>query len=229
MKFVLTADWQARLQKEMAQPYFLQLRDFLTTEYATQTVFPRAENIFNALNTTVYADVKVVLLGQDPYHEPGQAHGLSFSVEQGTKLPPSLKNIFKELASDLQQPLNTTGNLTPWAKQGVLLLNTVLTVRAGQANSHAKHGWETFTDAIIQQLNARPDGLVFILWGKNAASKIKFIDTSRHIVLTSAHPSPLSAYRGFFGSQPFSKANAALIQLGQTPIDWQLPTNDHVK
>lgn len=223
MTFKLNSDWQTRLAPEMQQSYFKTLTQFVEKEYAEHTIYPPHDLIFNALNTTSFEKVKVVILGQDPYHEFGQAQGLSFSVAAGTKLPPSLKNIFKELSADCHISTPQSGDLSVWAKQGVLLLNTVLTVREGAANSHAKHGWETFTDRIISLLSAREKGIVFILWGKNATSKLPLIDTSRHIVLTSAHPSPLAAYRGFFGSQPFSKANEALISLGETPIDWRLP------
>jgi uracil-DNA glycosylase len=180
-------------------------------------------HIFEALEKTPYEKVKVVILGQDPYHGMNQAHGLSFSVQPGVKIPPSLKNIYKELADDLGIPPVTHGYLTSWAEQGVLLLNTVLTVREGQAYSHRGKGWEQLTDAIIQKLNEREQPIVFILWGKPAQQKMTMIDTQKHIIIRSVHPSPLSAHRGFFGSKPFSKTNDALIALGETPINWQLP------
>ncbi|MHC5268639.1 uracil-DNA glycosylase [Enterococcus sp. LJL98] len=215
--------WQTILAAEFHQPYFQELEQFLATEYATQTIFPPQEQIFNALEHTSYEKVKVVILGQDPYHGINQSHGLAFSVQKGVKIPPSLRNIYKELASDLGIPPANHGNLTSWADQGVLLLNTVLTVREGQANSHRKKGWERFTDAIIQKLNAREEPMVFILWGKPAQQKAAMIDTEKHVIIQSFHPSPLSASRGFFGSKPFSKTNEALIRFGLEPIDWQIP------
>ena len=215
--------WQAILSPEFEKPYFKALQNFLQTEYATQTIYPRKENIFAALEYTPYEEVKVVILGQDPYHGANQAQGLSFSVQPGVKIPPSLRNIYKELEDDLGLSPVEHGSLIAWAEQGVLLLNTVLTVREGQANSHRQQGWEQLTDTIIKRLNEREEPVIFILWGKPAQQKIKMIDTAKHIIIQSVHPSPLSAYRGFFGSAPFSKTNEALIQLGKSPIDWQLP------
>ncbi|WP_071130911.1 uracil-DNA glycosylase [Enterococcus timonensis] len=210
-----------QLSQETAKNYFQNLQQFLKKEYAEQIVFPPEKEIFQALELTSLNQVKVVILGQDPYHEEGQANGLSFSVTGEAKIPPSLRNIYQELQNDLGISPAKSGDLTPWAKQGVLLLNAVLTVRAHQANSHSKRGWEQFTDAIILELSARKQPIVFILWGASAQKKAAMI-APQHMILKSPHPSPLSAYRGFFGSRPFSKANAALIQLGQTPIDWRL-------
>ena len=191
-------------------------------EYEIKTIYPPKEQIFRALNLCDFDDVKVVILGQDPYHEPHQANGLAFSVTKDVRIPPSLVNIYKEIHDDLGLPIPNHGDLTYWAKQGVLLLNNVLTVERGKANSHKGLGWETFTLNIVRYLNEREKPLVFILWGKNAIEKKKYID-SRHLVLTSVHPSPLSAYRGFFGSRPFSKTNEFLIKNGMTPIDWSIP------
>lgn len=223
MKEIIHNSWQNLLEGEFTKEYYTQLRTFLKEEYSHQTIYPDMYHIFSALELTPYEDVKVVILGQDPYHGPNQAHGLSFSVQPGVKTPPSLVNIYKELQSDLGYPPVNHGFLESWAKQGVLLLNTVLTVRAGQAYSHRGQGWEQLTDAIIQKLNAREKPVVFILWGKPAQEKIKMIDTNKHIIIKSPHPSPLSAHRGFFGSRPFSQANQALEQLGEQPINWQLP------
>mgnify|MGYP000845009675 FL=1 len=216
-------DWAAYLDEELKQPYYQELRRFLIDEYRRGRVYPDMYDIFNALHYTPYAAVKVVILGQDPYHGPGQAHGLSFSVQPGVAPPPSLLNIFKELQTDLGCRIPNNGCLKPWAEQGVLLLNTVLTVRAHQANSHRGRGWETFTDKIITLLNARERPLAFILWGGPARKKKNMIDTSRHFIVESPHPSPLSASYGFFGSRPFSKVNAFLESVGETPVDWQLP------
>lgn len=223
MKTIIHNSWQNILEEEFQKPYYLKLREFLKQEYQTQCIFPDMYYIFEALEKTPYEKVKVVILGQDPYHGMNQAHGLSFSVQPGVKIPPSLKNIYKELADDLGIPPVTHGYLTSWAEQGVLLLNTVLTVREGQAYSHRGKGWEQLTDAIIQKLNEREQPIVFILWGKPAQQKMAMIDTQKHIIIRSVHPSPLSAHRGFFGSKPFSKTNDALISLGETPINWQLP------
>lgn len=223
VKQVIQNDWQQILAPEFQKPYYQQLQTFVKEEYQTQTIYPKKENILNALKQTPFDQVKVVILGQDPYHGPNQSHGLAFSVQPGVKIPPSLRNIFKELASDLGIQPATSGDLTAWANQGVLLLNTVLTVRAGVAHSHQKKGWEQFTDAIITQLNAREKPVVFILWGRPAQQKAAMIDTGKHVIIQSVHPSPLSASRGFFGSKPFSKANAALISFGEKPINWQLP------
>ncbi|MGG3736588.1 uracil-DNA glycosylase [Aeribacillus pallidus] len=222
-KKILHNDWGPLLEDEFQKPYYLALREFLKKEYATQTVYPNPYDIFNALHFTPYHQVKVVILGQDPYHGPGQAHGLSFSVQPGVEPPPSLKNIFKELHNDLGCPIPNHGHLVSWAKQGVLLLNTVLTVRRGQAHSHRGKGWEQFTDRIITLLSERERPIVFILWGRPAQSKMSLIDTSKHFVITSPHPSPLSANRGFFGSRPFSKSNAFLRQIGEEEIQWELP------
>lgn len=216
-------DWGDLLAAEIKQPYYQKLRRFLIDEYRIHRIFPDMYAIFNALHYTSYDATKVVILGQDPYHGEGQAHGLSFSVQRGIKAPPSLINIFKELHKDIGCRIPNNGCLEPWAHQGVLLLNTVLTVRAQKAASHQGCGWEIFTDRIISLLAARKKPLVFILWGALARSKQKMIPTPPHSVITSTHPSPLSAYRGFFGSRPFSRANAFLKSTGQTPIDWQLP------
>ncbi|GAA3011929.1 uracil-DNA glycosylase [Tetragenococcus solitarius] len=223
MKTIIHNSWQDILADEFQKPYYQDLREFLKQEYATQKIHPDMYHIFEALQITPYEKVKIVILGQDPYHGPNQAHGLSFSVQPGVKVPPSLQNIYKELQNDLGIPPVNHGYLVPWAKQGVLLLNTVLTVRQGQAYSHQGKGWERLTDKVIEKLNERQDPVVFILWGKPAQKKFSMIDTSKHVIIKSVHPSPLSANRGFFGSRPFSKANNALVALGKTPIDWQLP------
>jgi uracil-DNA glycosylase len=217
-------DWDDLLKDDFAGENYQQLRRFLYHEYKTETVYPDMYDIFNALKYTPYHEVKAVILGQDPYHEPGQAQGLAFSVQKGVQQPPSLVNIFKELQDDLgiAPPPPDNGCLVPWAKQGVLLLNTVLTVRAHQANSHRGHGWEQLTDRIIELLNQREKPMVFILWGGNAKSKIPLITGRQHLVLSGPHPSPLSAYRGFFGGRYFSRTNAFLESCGQTPIDWRL-------
>ena len=220
---VIGNDWDEVLEGEFDKEYYLKLREFLKDEYKTQTIFPDMYDIFNALKLTSYKDTKVLILGQDPYHNVNQAHGLSFSVKPGLDTPPSLLNMYKELQDDLGCFIPNNGYLVPWAKQGVLLLNTALTVRAHQANSHKGKGWEIFTDNIIKTLNLRDDPVIFILWGNNARKKKDFIDTSKHFVIESAHPSPLSASRGFFGSKPFSKTNEILISLGKAPIDWQIP------
>lgn len=213
-------DWGEVLANEFEQPYYKELRQFLVQAYQSGPVYPPMEDIYNALHATSYADTKVVILGQDPYHGPQQAHGLSFSVRKGVKPPPSLLNIFKEMESDLGCARPNHGCLQGWAEQGVLLLNTTLTVRQGAPKSHAGHGWETLTDAIIRALSARETPMVFILWGAHAQSKKALIDTSRHHIIASVHPSPLSASRGFFGSRPFSRANAYLEADGLTPIRW---------
>lgn len=220
MVHFLQNDWAEVLDDEFAKPYYKELREFLKQAYRTERVFPPMEDIYNALRVTSYADTKVVILGQDPYHGPGQAHGLSFSVRPGVQPPPSLINIFKEMEADVGCARPNHGCLLGWAEQGVLLLNTTLTVAQGRPKSHAGHGWETLTDAIIQRLSERQTPLVFILWGAHAQSKVKIIDTTRHHIIKSPHPSPLSASRGFFGSRPFSRANAYLIQDGLDPIDW---------
>lgn len=216
-------DWGQYLKEEMAQPYYRQLRQFLIGEYSTKQVYPDMYSIFNALHYTSYADTKVLILGQDPYHEPGQAHGLSFSVQPNVPPPPSLVNIFKELETDLGCTVPNNGCLEPWARQGVLLLNTVLTVQAHRANSHRDKGWEIFTDKIISLLNQRQKPVAFILWGSPARRKKAMITNPQHFIVESPHPSPLSAYRGFFGSRPFSKVNKFLESVGEEPINWQLP------
>ena len=222
MAAVFENDWQELLDPEFAKPYYQELRSFLAKEYKTQTVYPNMYDIFGCLHGTAYKDVKVVILGQDPYHGPGQAHGYSFSVRPGVEAPPSLVNIFKELQSDLGCYIPNNGYLKKWADQGVLMLNSVLTVRAGQAGSHRGKGWETFTDHIISLLNDREDPVIFMLWGRYAREKVKLITNPRHFILEAAHPSPLSAYNGFFGCRHFSKANAMLEQIGKAPIDWQI-------
>lgn len=223
MKTIIHNDWQDILQEEFESTYYQELREFLKTEYAEQTIYPSMNHIWEAFEWTPYEQVKVVILGQDPYHGPNQAHGLSFSVQPNVKVPPSLVNIYKELADDLSITPVNHGYLKSWAEQGVLLMNTVLTVRGGSANSHRGQGWERLTDAVIKKLNEHEKPLVFILWGNPSIAKKQLIDTEKHVVITSPHPSPLSSYRGFFGSKPFSKANKALVDFGQTPIDWQLP------
>ena len=216
-------DWGRYLDQELAETYYIKLREFLIHEYQTQRIYPSMYDIFNALHYTSYEQTKVVILGQDPYHGPKQAHGLSFSVQPGVEAPPSLSNIFKELASDLGCTVPNNGCLRPWAEQGVLLLNAVLTVREHQANSHRGLGWERFTDKVISLLNEREKPLAFILWGSPARRKKEMITNPQHFIVESPHPSPLSAFRGFFGSQPFSRVNDFLQQTGQEPIDWQLP------
>lgn len=215
-------DWNPVLRAEFAQPYWAELQAFVDVERQAGPVFPPATEVFAALHLTSFADVKVVILGQDPYHGVGQAHGLCFSVRPGTGLPPSLRNIFRELHDDLGVDVPRSGDLTAWARQGVLLLNTTLTVRAGQAASHQGRGWEHFTDQVIRAVDAKPEPVVFILWGAAARRKKALIDTSRHAVIESAHPSPLSASNGFFGSRPFSRANEALVAAGRDPVDWSL-------
>lgn len=218
--------WKAVLQPEFQQDYMLKLKDFLRKEIAQgKIIYPRGSDYFHALNSTPLPKVRVVVLGQDPYHGPDQAHGLSFSVKPGVPVPPSLVNIFKELKSDLGIPASHHGFLQAWAEQGVLLLNTVLTVEQGQAASHQNRGWEHFTDRIIQLLNDEREGLVFLLWGAHAQKKGRNIDRSKHLVIETPHPSPLSAHRGFFGSRPFSKINDYLVARGEEPIHWQLPQN----
>ena len=211
--------WDALLADEFKKDYYQQLRQFLKAEYSSRVIYPGMYDIFNALKYTAYEDVKAVIIGQDPYHEPGQAHGLCFSVQDGTPLPPSLKNIYKELWDDLGVS-RTSGCLTDWAQQGVMLLNAVLTVRQGQAGSHAGKGWETFTDHVIELLNEREDPVVFLLWGGYARKKKALITNRRHYVLEAAHPSPLSAYSGWFGCRHFSKTNAILTSMGKSPIMW---------
>ncbi|WP_145947903.1 uracil-DNA glycosylase [Paenibacillus sp. Y412MC10] len=216
-------DWDEQLKEETEKDYFQELRYKLAKEYKLHKVYPPKEDLFKALKLTPYEDTKVVILGQDPYHGPGQAHGLSFSVKPGVRIPPSLVNIYKELHSDLGVPIPNHGTLVHWAEQGVLLLNTVLTVRDGEANSHKGLGWERFTDAVIEKLNERDKPVVFILWGSHAQKKGAFVDRKKHLVIQSVHPSPLSVHRGFFGSRPFSKANAFLAAHGIKPVDWAIP------
>lgn len=223
MAAILKNDWAEHLAEEFKKDYYLKLRAFLIEEYRQGTVYPDMYDIFNALHFTPYSKTKVCILGQDPYHGPGQAHGLSFSVKPGVPPPPSLQNIFKELQADLGCRIPNHGCLEYWARQGVLLLNTVLTVRRGQANSHRGKGWEHFTDRVIEVLNQREKPVVFILWGRNAQAKLEMIDTDRHLVIQSAHPSPYSAHAGFFGSRPFSRTNEFLQRIGEEPIDWEIP------
>ncbi|HEY5563730.1 MAG TPA: uracil-DNA glycosylase [Clostridiaceae bacterium] len=218
----ITNDWLELLKSQLEMKYYKDLRTFLVQEYGSSTIYPDKYDIFNALNYTAYKDVLVVILGQDPYHGPKQAHGLSFSVKPGIPIPPSLANIYKELKDDLGNYIPNNGYLKKWADEGVLLLNTSLTVKAGQANSHRNKGWEIFTDAIISILNKRDKPIVFILWGSNAISKEKLITNKKHYIIKSPHPSPLSSYRGFFGSKPFSKTNDFLLSIGEKPIDWQI-------
>ena len=213
-------DWDDILADEWAKPYYQNLREILKREYATQRVYPPMHDIFNALRYTSFADTKVVIIGQDPYHGAGQAHGLCFSVKEGVMPPPSLKNMFKELQTDVGKPTPPTGELTDWARQGVLLLNTVLTVREGQPTSHKDIGWETFTDRVIAELNRKDTPVVFLLWGAHAQRKAQVITNPIHVKLATVHPSPLSASRGFFGCRHFSKTNAILQQNGMTPINW---------
>lgn len=215
-------DWDRLLKSEFQKEYYLRLREVLKTEYKTQRIYPDMYDIFNAFKYTPYENVKAVIIGQDPYHQPGQAHGLCFSVKKGVKIPPSLKNIYDEIQSDLGlQPANH-GELTSWARQGVLMLNSVLTVREGQPNSHKTIGWETFTDNVIRLLNQHQTPIVFLLWGKNAQQKARFITNPKHLKLMTVHPSPLSAYGGFFGCRHFSKANEFLVANGLSPINWEI-------
>ena len=214
--------WDVLLKDEFQKPYYLNLRKFLVQEYKTQTIYPNMNNIFNALKYTDYKDVKVVILGQDPYHQPNQAHGLCFSVLKGVNPPPSLQNMYKEIHAEYGYPIPQHGELTYWAEQGVLMMNTVLTVRESQPNSHKGMGWEVFTDNVISLLNLRPEPMVFLLWGANARAKKKLITNPNHLVLESAHPSPLSAYNGFFGNGHFKKANEFLKSKGMAEIDWQI-------
>ena len=215
-------DWNPILRAEFAEPYWAELQQFVADERGQHTVYPPHDEVFRALHLTPYADTRVFILGQDPYHGPGQANGLAFSVADGVRIPPSLQNIHKELESDLGFARPNHGNLERWAANGVLLLNATLTVRGGNAASHQKRGWETFTDRVIAAVNAKPERVVFILWGNSARKKRTLIDRNRHVVIESPHPSPLSAHRGFFGSKPFSKANDALVAAGRTPVDWTL-------
>lgn len=222
MKKIIGNDWDDLLEGEFQKEYYKKLRSFLIEEYREKTIFPEMNDIFTTLKTTPYKDVKVVILGQDPYHGKGQSHGLAFSVKKGVRIPPSLRNMFKELNTDLGLPIPNNGYLEKWAKQGVLLLNTSLTVREAQANSHSKIGWEIFTDRIIELLNERETPIVFILWGNNAKSKEKYITNKNHHIIKAVHPSPLSASRGFFGSKPYSKTNDFLKSIGKEEIDWRI-------
>lgn len=215
-------DWDEILKDEFEKPYYKELRAFLKREYSTRRIYPEMNDIFNSLKCSSFKDTRVVIIGQDPYHGAGQAHGMCFSVKKGVEPPPSLKNIFKELESDVGFKIPDHGELTAWAKQGVLLLNTVLTVREGAPNSHKGKGWESFTDRVISELNKKDTPVVFLLWGANAKAKAKIIDNPRHVKLETVHPSPLSAYGGFFGCRHFSKTNEILIASGQEPIDWQI-------
>lgn len=221
-KKMVDHDWQQVLKTEFDKPYYTQLHEFLEQQYATETVYPSMDDLWSAFEETSFNSVKVVIVGQDPYHSPGQAHGMSFSVKAGIKHPPSLRNMLKELSDDLGCELPVDGSLTKWAGQGVFLLNTVLTVRAGAAHSHKGQGWELFTDEVIRKLSQRQTPVVFVLWGKPAQLKRRLIDTSRHAIVESVHPSPLSAYRGFLGSKPYSKINEHLTQWGIQPIDFCL-------
>jgi uracil-DNA glycosylase len=223
MQIDLPASWQAVLADELEQPYMGQLAQFVDAEREQYQVFPPEADVFNALKTTPYDRVNVLILGQDPYHDDGQAHGLAFSVRPGVKPPPSLQNMFKELKADLGCRVPNNGYLVPWAEQGVLLLNAVLTVRAHTPTSHKNKGWERFTDAVIRKLSEKSDPVVFVLWGGYAQKKLNLIDSEKHVVIQSAHPSPLSARNGFFGSKPFSQINGALREAGKPEIDWQLP------
>lgn len=222
MAIVFDNDWNEHLQRQFEQPYYQNLRQFLVNEYATQTIYPDKYDIFNAFHYSSYEGTKVCIIGQDPYHGPGQAHGLCFSVKPEVRIPPSLLNIYKELRDDLGYPIPNHGYLIDWAKQGVLLLNAVLTVRASQPASHKNMGWENFTDHVIQLLNQRTDPVIFLLWGSFARSKTKLITQKHHHIVQSPHPSPLSASRGFFGSRPFSKINHLLESEGKSPINWQI-------
>lgn len=214
--------WKMVLLEEFNKDYFIKLKQFLLDEKKHHSIYPKGKDIFNAFNYTSFNRVKVVILGQDPYHGMGQAHGLSFSVPDGVKQPPSLKNIFKEIASDLNLPLPETGNLSPWAKQGVLLLNATLSVRVKQAGSHQKKGWEEFTDSVIQNISQKKEGVIFLLWGRFAQDKAELIDKNKHHILTAPHPSPFSVYRGFFGCKHFSKTNKLLAEQGLKEIDWKI-------
>lgn len=219
---MISNDWLPVLQEEFKKDYYKKLYSFVKSEYDTTTIYPPAEDIFNALHLTPLEDVKVLILGQDPYINEHQAHGLCFSVQPGEDIPPSLKNIYEELRTDMNCKVPNNGYLEKWAKQGVLLLNTVLTVRAHQANSHQGKGWENFTDAIIRSVNAKDSPVVYMLWGRPAQNKMSMLNNPKHLVLTAPHPSPLSAYRGFFGCKHFSKANEFLVNNGISPIDWQI-------
>ncbi|HHT7188164.1 TPA: uracil-DNA glycosylase [Bacillus cereus] len=223
MENVLKNDWGPLLAPEFEKEYYQSLADFLKEEYEAHVIYPKKEDIFNALQYTSYENTKVVILGQDPYHGPDQAHGLSFSVQPGIKTPPSLLNMYKELRDEYGYEIPNNGYLVKWAEQGVLLLNTVLTVRQGEANSHKGKGWEHFTDCVIELLNEREKPVIFILWGRHAQAKEKLITNTNHHIIESVHPSPLSARRGFFGSKPYSKVNTILANMGEREIDWEIP------
>ncbi|WP_075618431.1 uracil-DNA glycosylase [Paenisporosarcina indica] len=222
MTINIGSDWGHMLASEFEKPYYLKLREFLKEQYENETIYPPMNDLWSAFRETAFEEVRVVIIGQDPYHGPGQAHGMSFSVKEAVKIPPSLRNMLKELQADLGCDMPEHGSLTKWAKQGVLLLNTVLTVRAGAAHSHKGQGWETFTDEVIRKLSARDNPIIFVLWGRPAQMKRQLIDPSRHAILESVHPSPLSAHRGFLGSKPYSKINKQLIEWGNEPIDFCL-------
>ena len=226
MKHQMHVSWKEPLQRAFETDRFAELAAFLEQEYQERTVFPPQNELFSAFHLTPFEDVKVLILGQDPYHGPGQAHGLSFSVRPGVRIPPSLRNMYKELASDLGIEPAEHGDLTHWAKSGVMMLNTILTVRAGEAASHQKKGWEEFTDLVITALSEREQKMVFVLWGAKSAKKARLIDEQRHAVITGVHPSPLSAYRGFFGSKVFSEINSKLAEFGEEGIDWRLPERE---
>jgi len=223
LRDLLPESWRPILAEEFEKPYMVDLQNFLDAEYANQTVYPPIKEVFTAFSLTSYQGVRVLVFGQDPYHGPGEAHGLSFSVKPGIRVPPSLRNMYKELGTDLGHSKPNNGYLVPWAEQGVMMLNAVLTVRHKSPNSHQKHGWEKFTDAVIKKISARPEPLVFILWGGKAKKKLKLVDATRHHVITGAHPSPLSARYGFFGSKPYSKVNEKLAEWGKPEINWQIP------
>ena len=223
---IMPDSWKPILEEELQKPYIGELEAFLSQEFEEQTIYPPQNEIFSAFEYTSYDNLKVFLLGQDPYHGEGQAHGLSFSVKPGVKTPPSLRNMFKELKEDLGCEIPNNGCLTPWAKQGVLMLNAVLTVRASKPASHKKQGWEKFTDAVIKKVNEREEPIVFLLWGGFAKKKAKLIDADKHVVITGTHPSPLSAKNGFFGSKPYSEINEARKGIGKEPSDWQIPNID---
>ncbi len=220
MEVKIAPDWKELLREEFEKPYFVQLTDFVREEYATRRIYPRGSNIFRAFDKCPLDKLKVVIIGQDPYHGPNQAHGLCFSVAEGVPHPPSLQNIFKEVSSDIGTPIPVSGNLDRWAEQGVLLLNAVLTVREHEAASHAGRGWEQFTDAVVRAINAHKEGIVYLLWGSYAQKKGAIADPARNCILKAVHPSPLSVYRGFFGCRHFSRANEYLVAQGKTPIQW---------
>lgn len=219
---MMTETWEVFLKNEFKQPYFLELSSFLKEQYEQHIVYPKKEDIFSAFGYAPYAECKVVILGQDPYHQPNQAHGLCFSVKPGVKIPPSLRNIFLELKSDCGVETPSTGSLIPWAKQGVLLINAVLTVNDSEPNSHKNKGWEIFIDHVFKKMNEHSEPIVFVLWGSNAQQKEHLITNKKHLIIKSSHPSPLSAYRGFFNSKPFSKINKFLVENNREPIDWRL-------